>query len=270
MPLATLHATCIEILNRYRADPWQWAREIDLVVDVVSLARAGLPQPVVDGTLVGDGFVANRLIDTVRAPRRIPRVRTEVKIGNRERVDICVLAERPVHVFMSRVGARDILLTVREQDVAGLLEVKFYSDLYIDKGRYCMWLDDLLKLSRFTKEAVRGVLYVDTGLPLATVGVNYLQKRGERSLERRHEALPPWPLPAESDFEVRYVDRDASVQVVKFEPVPEPDGLGLFLWAFGARTWRPHFVSQQSPPLPVGNVVPSCWKVSVDPVDSAP
>lgn len=283
MPKKAFHAVCTDVLQQHLDDPWRWLRENDLVVDVVTRVRDRLPARALAARLTGPGF-DRRLIDASRLPRKIQRVRTEVKVARSEkeanatededdespkkkdRIDVCVLVDdHVVDVVIHEKGVRDVVLKVTERDVAGLLEVKLYSDLYIQSG-HCGWLDDLVKLSRIANNAVRGVLYLDTALPLTSVSINYRQKRRELSTLRRSAGnLPPWPLVDGASFEVHYNDRSNVSRTMSFHHVAEPDDVGPYLWALAVRPstqWSPSFVSRSSILLPVVDVVPNCWRVS--------
>ena len=276
MPAVVLHETCSAILREYLEHPWAWLRENDLVVDVVSRLRTRIPGRV-PAKLIGPGF-ATRLVDLGASPghRMISRLRTEVKVARdlsdktQLRCDVCILADREVSVVIYPEGARDVVLKVIEQDVAGLLEVKLYSDLYLDKDERCPWLDDLLKLSRIASGEVRGVLLVDTGLPLSAMGILYMCKRDEVTLARIPGALPPWPLPVSGPFEARPFNPETGrTALVRFEPVQTPEGPGTYLWALGlvdGSAWRGEFdeASSRCRPIPEADVLPTCWRVTVD------
>lgn len=277
-----LDTVCIGILQHHLNNPWHWLRESDLVVDVVTRVRDSLPTRMVAARLGGPGF-DRRLMNASDTPRMVQRVRTEVKVArsekeanenedndspknNKDRIDVCVLSDdHIVDIFVHEKGARDVVLKVMERDIVGLLETKLYSDLYIRDG-YCGWLDDLVKLSKVAADSVRGVLYLDTALPLESVAVNYRQKRRESSLLRVEEKLPPWPIVEGKSFVVRYKDQLNIARVINFSPIDTPLTAGLYFWALALRkssNWKPDFTSGISTLLSMAEVIPCCWQVSL-------
>jgi hypothetical protein len=250
-----LDSVCRTALHDYLNDPWRWPRETDLVVDLVGRIRSGLPEGErqVPANLRNLG---NTLQDAQGGPRRIPRVRTELKLGDDGlRVDIGVFRSRTVDCFLNREGARDVSLKANAGDMEGLLEVKLFPDLYLFRDEQpCKWFGDVLKLGTLAPDAVRGALLLDTSLPLEQIGVTYSRRRGATELARvdQSPSLPPWPLrPGPFSVEVGH-------RMATFEPTDAPQHAGLYLWALAAdRSWTPAFGGV----LGRADVNPYCWTV---------
>jgi hypothetical protein len=251
-----LNEVCRKALTDYLGDPWRWPRENDLVVDLVQRIRLGLPE---DERQVQATFenLGSKFQNVGQPTRLVPRVRTELKLNDdRFRVDIGVFRSKVVGCFFNNNGARDVTLKANKSDMEGLLEVKVFPDLYLfPSGQRCKWFGDIMKLDTLARDAVRGVLLLDTSLPLNGVGITYTRRRGTASLGRVEEpSLPCWPLRPEP-FSV-----EVGANTATFEPTDAPRLGGLYLWALAVdRSSTPTFGML----LAHSDVKPFCWKVEV-------
>ena len=294
VPSSTIYRSCLDSLETYVTDPWRWPRESDLVVDLVTTLRAGLGNPRVRASLTGPGFDRELADAQPEAPRTVPRIRTEARIIrasaagaalveapseaeeaqdessgkkqlHKERFDIAIYRDQPIDLVLHPNGARDVVLAVHERDVAALVEVKLYPELFwLNRpARYeCPWLSDVIKMSAIAPHAVRAVMLVETSLPLASVGVTYRGRKDKDALVTSlPSARPPWPLP-DAAFTAR-ATRPEGAATVQFEPCTscEPGGVYLFALAVKASSaWKP---SVAAGVLPADDVAARCWRATV-------
>jgi len=264
-----LNEVCLKILAEYLLDPWAWPRESDLIVDLVSRIRSGLPAADRRVPARLDGLQgSSKLLDVGgTVARSLPRVRTELKLAEDGiRVDVGIYRNQEIRCSFNHEGARDVNLRAFEDDVEALLEVKLCPDKYEFSGEHpCRWLADLLKLDDLARATTRGVLLLDTSLPLKTIGVAYKRGRnGATTLARdmgtevAHADLPPWPIP---DGGFRVVNQHGAFT---FERVDAPPAEGLYLWGLALKgSWKPEFSGNLVPLLSEADVVPRCWSVTV-------
>jgi hypothetical protein len=214
------------------------------------------------------------------SPRQVPRVRTEVRLQlpefkrsgeseasqtHGERIDISVYKRNstPPRLRVHGNGARDVWLAGVPEDFGCMLEVKLTPGRFLGGGasHECGWLRDVFKLSFLPSVETRIVLFVDSGLPVETVGVTYSNTRRTKPLYPSRDErpdLPPWPLRRER-FEAEYDGTQ-----FKFEP-DERSAHGLFLWALSvAPQWSPVFdATKLVKPIPVSAIEPCRWRVEV-------
>ncbi len=233
---------CDRVLSGYMKDPWRWPRESDLVADMVmSMQKAMGEHARVTAERETPGLQSGRSAVTV------PRVRTEVKPGgNAKKVDIGVLGAPQVKVYLHGNGARDVVLQVDEADLSAIVEVKLEPGLTQDG-----WLADVRKLVGFPAAGFRVALWIDTSLPLPAVDVWY---KHLKRVSGRNEEFPVWPLRSEA-FTVRVPGTD----LLRFEPVTQPDGYGVYLAGLGLK--KSVLVEQFTSVLPHDAVSPCWWRV---------
>jgi hypothetical protein len=275
-----MHAVCVDVLTTYVSDPWSWPRESDLVVDLVTKLSARMtPRRVPTRLRLAKPGVSDIGSSTMRSA---PRVRTEVKpravpLGGSgvsevadadddsgrpkqdhgDRIDIAVFKDRTVDTVLHANGARDVVLEVDPEDLDGVLEVKLYPASYYKtdkrRGLTCYWFDDILKLRALANIGIRGLLLVDTSLPLDAVGVTFVSSsKNPRGVAKTPSNLPAWPL-SDGSFVVTHRDRS-----IRFDPVEQPDEQGLFFWSLAVKstsTWTPTFVRGVVPKVAASDVV---------------
>ena len=273
MVASLVHRTLLGTLERYVRDPWAWPRESDLVVDLVTELRRGLPSATVPTRLKLPSSIVEDAPGTARSG---PRVRTEVrprctpslaatrtkgKQHHRDRIDIGILKNDSVETVLHAYGARDVVLEVDADHLEALVEVKVAPDLYLMDDR-CCWLEDVLKLLPLCPKALRAAIFIDTSLPIATVGLAYSRRRpGHLDPGRNRRGVPPWPVP-DADFEVA-----TSAGLLRFGLVDAPSAGGVFVWGLAVNegsSWRAFTdpVARRVPLLPTEDVVPRCWAVT--------
>lgn len=281
------HRVMLRLLESYLSDPWKWPREPDLMVDVVCMLRKEFPAREVSVRFPrnADAFAVSS-----EQGKIVPRVRTEVKVsseseiqkdlawrnrtkaekddsGSRRRVDVAVLRARNVQAILAPGGVRDVLLPVRAVDVAVALELKLYPDLYVRNG-HLDWMSDLHKLSRMSMDITRGLLFIDTSLPIATVGITYRDVKGSPTparIKRRRKVFSHWPLPA-ADFSAPGHGCEH-----QFKLVDEPREGRLYLWALALRADSEYSVANKLagnlPFFPPEEFKATCWEISRDTED---
>jgi len=294
VPASTIYKSCLDALSTYVSDPWRWPRESDLIVDLVANLRPGLGNERVRAALTGPGFDRELVDGEPEASRTVPRIRTEARViragaagaasveapseaeeaqdestGKRQlhkdRFDIAIYRDQPIDLVFHPNGARDVVVAVHERDLAALVEVKLYPELYwINRSsrQECPWLSDLIKLSTFVPTGVRAILLVETSLPLASIGVKYRGRKDKDALiPSTPSGRPPWPLP-DGAFSARTTRPEGPV-AVQFDPCTscEPGGLYLFALALKASSaWKPTVAAGL---LPDQDVAARCWRATV-------
>ncbi len=202
---------CNKVLCRYIEKPWQWPRESDLIVDLVYFLRSFL----------AENATANAKFDSsLYPPVDVSRVRTEVKPrGGALRLDIGILRDTDVTVLLGSGGVRDVLLSVKLEELVAAIEVKLEPKFD--------WMDDILKLKKFKGDLdMRVALWVDTRLPIKSIGVPYASDTTELdSAGSRAGVRTCWPL-RKRDHELRCTD--GTYLKLKFlSKGPETKGLYL-------------------------------------------
>ncbi len=275
-----VHQVLAGLISRYLEEPWRWPREEDLLCEMVSeLGREIRPN-----TVPIQLSLPSRLVDRVQAPRASMRIRREVKLvtastryagdetkddgGNvkqkhDDRIDVGVFKDTKVEIRVEVNGPRDVLLRVRPEDVAALIEVKVYPEHYFQAARHeSPWLEDVRKLHALDPSTLRCVVVLDTSVPLETAGVTW--RKSPRPLES-DPSLPPWPLKAEA-FELNTIIR-REPRKLRFAPCSTPSEKGTYLYAPALRptsTWRPlvDVAIGCVPLISPGDMTCCCWQVS--------
>ncbi len=131
------------LLLDFAAHPFFDVREGDVQARLFNEIRERIEPKDVALTLRRCGHGVHRYPEVMRTSR----VHRELKLSGRVKLDIAILkAEGSVELLVHENGALDILAPVREEDLAGLVEIKAAPS----RNMWRAYRDDLLRLANVT------------------------------------------------------------------------------------------------------------------------
>lgn len=273
---------CLQVLNNYILNPWQWPRESDVVCHLVTDTKTRLKQPDAEVQIASHAKVPSA---------SIPRVRTEIKIKGASpwKIDVCVQTPGTNDVYVGGGGTRDVVLTVSPHQIEEILEVKMYPGLLMPSRNGCnsaAWIDDLVKLHLIKSCLMKPdfsphsfhALFIDTSLNIHSVINGLKPQKLDASKTRRPNNLHCfWPLHAGKKYEIKdylYPGETKSKQKqglwdIELHPLtslPPANQIGsrIYLWAVGLTGNSLPTPANRLQVIPAGQAVPACWEVGIN------